>query len=106
MREVPHERALAERLKGKPFAVLGINCDEDKEAAVSAIKSERISWPNWHDGAPGAGPIAKRYHIRSYPTVFVVDGQGIIRHKQILGEGLDKAVDQLVKEVQPGAGGG
>ena len=67
MREVPHERELAERLKDKPFAVLGVNCDDDKQAAVSAIKSERISWPNWHDGAPGEGPIAKRYHIRELP---------------------------------------
>ena len=106
MREVPHELALAERLKDKPFAVLGINCDEDRAAAVSAIKSERITWPNWHDGAPGAGLIAKRYHVRSYPTVFVIDGRGIIRHKQIVGEGLDKAVDQLLKGTQPGAGGG
>ncbi len=106
MRELPHERALAERLKDKPFAVLGVNCDDDKEAAVSATKSERISWPNWHDGAPGAGPIAKRYHIRSFPTLFVIDAQGIIRHKEILGEGLDKAVDQLLNETQPGSGGG
>jgi RNA polymerase sigma factor (sigma-70 family) len=106
MREIPHERELAERLKDKPFAVLGVNCDDDKEAAVSAIKSERITWPNWHDGGPGAGPIAKRYHIRSYPTLFVIDGQGIIRHKEIIGEGLDKAVDQLMKETPPAGGRG
>ena len=106
MREVPHERELAERLKDKPFAVLGVNCDDDKQAAASAIKSERITWPNWHDGAPGEGPIAKRYHIRSYPSVFVIDGQGIIRHKQIIGEGLDKAVDRLLNETKPAGGGG
>ena len=88
MREVPHERALSERLKDKPFAVLGVNCDGDKQAALGAIKSEQISWPNWHDGVPGEGPIAKRYHIRQYPSVFVIDGKGIIRHKQIIGESL------------------
>ena len=106
MREVPHERALAERLKDKPFAVLGVNCDDDKAAAASAIGAERITWPNWHDGVPGAGPIAERYHIRSFPTLFVIDGQGIIRHKQIAGVGLDKAVDQLLEQAQPRAGGG
>ena len=106
MREIPHERALAERLKDKPFAVLGVNCDDDKQAAVDAIKSERITWPNWQDGAPGEGPITKRYHIRSYPTLFVIDGQGIIRQKQILGEALDKVVDELLKETKPGDGRG
>jgi RNA polymerase sigma factor (sigma-70 family) len=106
MREVPHERELTERLKGKPFTVLGVNCDEDKGAAVKAIKSERITWPNWHDGAPGEGPITKRYHIRGYPTLFVIDGQGIIRYKQMASEGLDKAVDGLLEDMKPAAGGG
>ena len=106
MREVPHERELVERLKGKPFAVLGVNCDEDKQAAFKAIQTERITWPNWHDGAPGEGPITKRYHIRGYPTLFVVDGQGIIRYKQLAGVGLDKAVDDLLKDMKPAASGG
>ncbi len=53
MREIPHERELAARLKDKPFALLGVNCDQDKQAALEATKSERIGWPNWHDGAPG-----------------------------------------------------
>ena len=105
MREVPHERALAERHKDKPFAVLGVNCDEDKEAAQKAIKDERMAWPNWHDGAPGEGPIAKRYHIRAYPTVFLIDGKGIIRQTQAQGEGLDKAVDALLAEMESNRGG-
>jgi thiol-disulfide isomerase/thioredoxin len=105
MKEVPHERALAERLKGKPFALLGVNCDDDKQAAADAIKSEQIAWPNWHDGSPGDGPIAKRYHIRSYPSVFVIDGQGIIRQTQtyLLGDVLDKAIDDVLKTTKPGA---
>ena len=105
MREVPHERELAERLKDKPFAVLGVNCDDDKQAAASAIKSERITWPNWHDGAPDEGPITKSYHIRSYPSVFLIDGNGIIRQKHIVGEALDKAVDDLLAEMKPSGAG-
>ncbi len=99
MREFSHERELVERLKGKPFALLGVDCDDDKQAAIKAIKDERITWPNWHDGAPGTGPIASRYHIRNYPTVLVLDAQGIIRQKQALGTGLDMAVDQLLKDL-------
>ncbi len=98
MREIPHERELAERLKDKPFAVLGVNCDMDRQAAVNAIKSERITWPNWHDGAPDDGPIATRYHVRSYPTVVVIDAGGIIRQKNAIGRGLDMAVDELLKK--------
>jgi thiol-disulfide isomerase/thioredoxin len=100
MREVPRERELVERLKGKPFAMLGVNCDGDKQAALKVMKDERITWPNWNDGEPGEGPIVKRYHIRGYPTVFVIDAQGIIRNRQAIGTFLDKAVDDLLKEME------
>jgi len=34
MGEISHERELVERTKGKPFAILGVDCDEDKQAAM------------------------------------------------------------------------
>jgi RNA polymerase sigma factor (sigma-70 family) len=102
MREVPRERELVERLKGKPFAMLGVNCDGDKQAALKVMKDERITWPNWNDGEPGEGPIVKRYHVRSYPTVFVIDARGNIRQKQAIGSFLDQTVDELLKEMEAG----
>src|SRR4051794_21929179 len=30
---VPDEKALVERMKGRPFALIGVNCDDDREAA-------------------------------------------------------------------------
>ena len=100
MREVPHEREIAEKYKGRPFALLGVNCNEEKSAGLKAIQNNQMSWPNWHDGASGDSPIVSRYHIRGYPTVFVIDAKGAIRHKQVLGETLDRSVEDLVKEVE------
>ncbi|MEJ7638977.1 MAG: TlpA disulfide reductase family protein [Singulisphaera sp.] len=100
MREMPHERELVKRLEGRPFALLGINCDRDQDAARKAMAEAKITWPNWYDGAPGEGPIAGRYHIRGYPSVFVLDADGVIRHQTVLGEGLDKAVDTLLAELE------
>ena len=98
---VPHERELAERLKDRPFAVLGVDCNEPKAAALKAVQDHQIPWPNWHDGDGGTdGPIVSRYHIRGYPTVFVIDAQGIIRNKGLMGSGLDKAVDKLLAETE------
>jgi thiol-disulfide isomerase/thioredoxin len=100
MREVPHEREMAEKYKGRPFALLGVDCSEEKSAGLKAILDNQMTWPNWHDGADGNGPIVSRYHIRGYPTVFVLDAQGAIRHKQALGEALDRAVEDLLKEAE------
>jgi len=104
MRAIPGERDLVERLKGKPFALLGINCDGDKQAAIKAISSERITWPNWHDGAPDTGPIARRYHVRSYPTVLVLDARGIIRHKDLHGDAIGEAVEKILAAPSAEAG--
>ena len=80
MAQVPHERDLVERLKGQPFALLGVDCEPDKRHRPQVMARERMTWPNWFDG-PGMGPIAGRYHVRGYPSVFVIDAKGIIRRR-------------------------
>ncbi len=100
MEQVPHERELVERLKGRRFALLGIACDESEDVALRAMERERMDWPSWYDGAPGEGPIAGRYLIQGFPSVFVLDARGVIRAKDVRGEGLDQAVDELMKELE------
>ncbi|MGA2705264.1 MAG: TlpA disulfide reductase family protein [Isosphaeraceae bacterium] len=100
MQEVPHERELAERFKGRPFTLIGVNCDPDKAAALKVMKEQGITWPNWNDGDPGEGPIVNTYHVRGYPDTFVIDARGVIRHQHLLGSGLDKAVEDLIKEAE------
>jgi thiol-disulfide isomerase/thioredoxin len=96
MDQVPHERALAERLRGKPFALLGVNCDLSREEARAAITKAAITWPNWYDGDPSEGPIVARWHARALPQIYVLDADGVIRFKDVRGEALGKAVDELL----------
>ncbi len=105
MREIPREKALVGRMQGRPFAMLGVNTDEDADAAREVMKAEGIAWPNWHDGEPGDGPIARRYHVGGYPTVFVIDAEGKIRSKKSLGDALDSLVEKLVAETEQKAAG-
>jgi thiol-disulfide isomerase/thioredoxin len=101
MAQVPHERELVERLKGQPFALLGVDCESDKDKARAVMARERMTWPNWYDGPPGEGPIARRYHIRGYPSVFFIDAKGIIRSR---GGAFDQ-VDKLLEEIKQQASG-
>ena len=48
------------RLAGKPFALLGINSDEDREELKTVLKEENLNWRNWWDGGGREGPIATR----------------------------------------------
>jgi peroxiredoxin len=98
MRNIPREKALAERMKGRPFAMLGVDVRDEITAARKVIESQGITWRNWHDGDSSEGPIAQLYHVRGYPTVYVIDAKGQIRSKDSLGDNLDQLVEKLVAE--------
>jgi thiol-disulfide isomerase/thioredoxin len=103
MREVPHERALAEKYKGRPFTLLGVNCNEKADVAKTTIEAEKMTWPQWYDGEESGGPIAEKFHVRGFPTIFVIDAQGMIRSKNAREDALDKTVEALMKEVESNA---
>ncbi len=54
-----------------------------------------MTWPNWFDGAPGGGPIQNRYHVRGYPSVFVIDAKGLIRGRGLLDQTVDKLLEEM-----------
>ena len=97
----PHERSLVKRLEDKPFALLGINSDVDKDELKKAMEKENITWRSFWNGPDGTGgPISTKWNIRGWPTIYVVDAKGVIRFKNVRGEAMDKAVDQLLKETE------
>ena len=55
-----------------------------------------MAWRSWWDGGSTRGPIASQYFVTGWPTIFVIDHQGIIRFKNVRGEELDRAVEQLL----------
>jgi hypothetical protein len=99
----PHERSLVKRLADKPFALLGINSDLDREELKKVLKKEQITWRSWWDGGGPNGPIARKWNIRGWPTIYVLDAKGVIRHCGIRGKALDEAVDKLLQEIDSGS---
>jgi AhpC/TSA family len=94
----PHERSLVQRLEGKPFALLGINSDSDRKTLKEALQKEHITWRFWWDGGTVEGPIATRWNVNSWPTIYVLDDKGVIRYRNVHSGELDKAVDTLLIE--------
>jgi len=101
----PHERSLVERLKDKPFALVGVNSDSDREKTKGQNKQEKITWRSfWNDGSTD-GPISTKWKISAWPTLYVLDGKGVIRHKYVGSPGeekLDAAINALVAEAEKG----
>lgn len=94
----PHERSLVARMKDKPFALLGVNSDP-KERLREVVKKENLSWRMWWDGGSTDGPIATKWNVSGWPTIYVLDANGVIRFKEVRGEQMDKAVDSLLAEL-------
>ena len=94
-RMYPEERALVERLKDKPFVLVGVNVDQ-KERLKQLVETGQVTWRCWWDGPDG--PLARRWNVDAYPTIFVLDQQGVIRHRfsGAPGSELNDAVEQLL----------
>jgi hypothetical protein len=67
------------------------------------MEKEQITWRSFWDGGSTQGPIASLWNIQGWPTLFIIDAKGIIRHKFVGSPGdkaLDEAIEKLVKEAE------
>jgi hypothetical protein len=96
----PHERSLVKKLEGKPFVLLGVNSDGDVPHLKERMKEEEMTWRSWWDGGDTNGPIANQFNVSGWPTLYIVDHKGVIRHKYLGFPGeatFDTAIDALVE---------
>ncbi len=96
----PHERSLVKRLADKPFALLGVNSDSDRDEVKKVLAQEQLTWRSWWDGGDTNGPIARAWGVQGWPTIYVLDHKGVIRFKNVRGDAMDRAVEQLLAEME------
>ena len=95
----PHERSLVKQLADKPFALIGVNSDGDLQQAQKDNVKKDITWRSFWNGEHGtAGPIATKWGVTNWPTIYVVDAKGVIRYKGVRNDDLDKAITELLAE--------
>jgi hypothetical protein len=97
----PHERSLVSRLAEEPFALVGVNSDPADDYR-EALGREDITWPSFWDGGSTDGPISTKWAVFGWPTIYIIDHEGIIRGKNAREEALDEIVDQLLEEMKAG----
>ena len=98
----PHERSLVKKLADKPFALIGVNSDSDKAELKKAMEKENITWRSFWD-VDTSGPISTRWAVEGWPTLYVIDAKGVIRHKHLGNPGdkkLDDEIEELLKEAE------
>ena len=95
----PHERSLVKRLAGQPFALVGVNSDRDRETLKEVMAEKSITWRSFFDGGGTGGPIATRWGVTGWPTIYILDHEGVIRNIGARGEKMDEVVDGLLEKL-------
>ena len=95
----PHERSLVLKLKDRRFALIGVNSDSDREKLKETVKEKSLTWRSFWDGGSTQGPIATQWQVKGWPTIYLIDHKGVIRHENLRGDALEKAIEKLLDEV-------
>ncbi len=79
--------------------MLGVNVlPHTPEALKEVIDANQLNWRNFADD----GSIAKRWNSPATPSFYIIDHQGIIRHKWIGHPGektIESALEKLLRKV-------
>ena len=95
---IPHERSLVEKWNHRPFAIVGVNSDS-KEKLQEMVKNKTVNWRSFTNEQKGF-KISSNWNVRGWPTLYIIDHEGIIRHKGLRGDAMEAALDELIKKAE------
>lgn len=84
---------------GNGFTIYSVSLDKSKTGWVNAIKADALEWP-YHvsDLKYWDSEGAAKYGVSQIPSNFLVDANGKIIGKDLMGEELSKKLESLVKK--------
>lgn len=101
MESLPSLKSAYDRFHEDGFEVVGVNVDQDRQAAYEYIRGDRLPWPTIVDevtsGLDG-NPNAIRYGIRAVPFVMLVGRDGKVTDIHVRGPQLTKRIEELLAQ--------
>ena len=95
---LPHERSLVKKLEGRPFAIVGVNSDKP-ERLKELVADGTTTWRNFTKEQE-FGKISTAWGVRGWPTLYLIDHNGVIKHKGLRGDAMEKAIMEMVVEAE------
>ena len=91
---------LYQQFRPRSFEIVSVSLDDNRFAWDRAIEQDGISiWPNGSDLQGMASPVAEAYMLSgTLPYTVLIDDEGNIVAKGLLGDDLRKAVSDLTKK--------
>jgi hypothetical protein len=93
-----YKKAKFEGAKG--FEVYSLSLDKSRTAWTAAIEKDGLVWKYHTSDLKGwSAEGAKLYQVRSIPSSFLIDSDGIIIAKNVRGQKLHLELDKYVKKL-------
>jgi peroxiredoxin len=96
-RENPNNVKLYKEFNKKGFEILGVSFDNDREKWIGAIKSDKLEWTQVSDLKGWKSAAGKLYGVNSIPHTVLLDKEGVIIAKNLVGDELKAKVKELLK---------
>jgi len=81
---------------GKGFTIYGVSLDVDRKRWQNAIIRDKLNWKSHVSDLKGwSSEAGGKYRVRSIPTNFLIDGDGIIIAKNLRGQALGSTLQRL-----------
>lgn len=93
--EFPHLKALYEKTDRNKFEIIGIVGDTPEKMALDRIKKDALPWKQILSDS--SNKIKKTFNITGYPTVFLINPEGVIIEKNLRGKQLEEKILELIK---------
>lgn len=96
-REAPNFVRIYNKYKDKHFTIFGVSLDKDEITWKKGIKEMDLTWNHTCDFKVWKSDFAKLYNVQSIPTCYLIDPNGIIVAKGIVGDKLEQKLEELLR---------
>lgn len=85
-----------QKYKNRGFEVLGVSLDNSRDRWMKAVKDDGLGWTQVSDLKYWSNEVAALYGISSIPSNLLLDPDGVIIKKNLRGEDLHSALEELL----------
>ena len=100
--QYPYLRLMHELYRNWPLSIVSVETGASREGARRMRTNEKLTFPSfWDPPTPEFrdGTIAASWRVRGWPSVFILDANGVIQFVDLRDEDLLKAVRQVLWDV-------
>jgi peroxiredoxin len=97
--ENPNFVRIYDKFKDRNFTIVGVSLDKasDRSQWLAAVKKDGLPWVQLSELRFWDGLASKAYGVRAIPQNFLIDPNGVIIGKTLIGTGLEAKLNEVLK---------